>query len=265
MKLFDLGKRPLVMGIINVTPDSFSGDGVMRVDEALALATRMIEEGADILDVGGESSRPGATPISAEEEMRRVVPVIAAIAKLNMPIAIDTVKASVAAAALEAGAAIVNDISAMQDAAMPALIAKSGAHIVLMHNRGAGKTPDYDDIVEDVAVDLGARIKAAHKAGIAPEKIIADPGLGFGKTPEQNCALINHLGRLKATLDCAMLIGPSRKSFIGKMLDVTVDERLEGTAAAVAAGVLRGADIVRVHDVKFMSRIVKMTQAIAES
>jgi dihydropteroate synthase len=266
-----------------VTPDSFSGDGVMQGGDYTAaaadLAARMIGEGADILDIGGESSRPGAVPVPAEKEIRRVAPVIEAIHKQapNMPIAVDTVKANVAKVALDAGASIVNDISALQgDADMAALIAKRGAYVVLMHNRsgaanrnekigGEYKAPEYGNMVEDVANDLAARLAAARKAGIAPDKIIADPGLGFGKTPEQNCALINQLDRIKSKLGVPVLIGPSRKSFIGRILDLPPDQRLEGTAAAVAAGALRGADIVRVHDVKFMARLVAMTHAIAKS
>lgn len=280
---FDLGKRPLIMGIINVTPDSFSGDGVMQeqdyVSAAAKLAARMIGEGADILDIGGESSRPGAVPVSAEEEIRRVAPVVAAIRKQSpdVAIAVDTVKASVAEAALDAGASIVNDISALQgDAEMAALIAKRGAYVVLMHNRsgaavndkkigGEYAASDYGDVVEEVIADLATRIKVARKAGIAMDKIIVDPGLGFGKNPAQNCALITRLDRIKTKLHVPVLIGPSRKSFIGRVLDVPADDRLEGTAAVVTVGILRGADIVRVHDVKFMANLAKMTHAIAKS
>jgi dihydropteroate synthase len=283
--VFDNNKKPLVMGVINVTPDSFSGDGVMaQGDHAKAageLANRMIAEGADILDIGGESSRPGAAAISAEEEKRRVVPVIAAIRKIapSLPLAVDTVKAEVAAAALDAGATIINDISALAaDADMAKLVAKRGTYVVLMHNRsnagavaydakigGQYEAPGYANIVEDVAADLERRIAAARAAGIAANKIIADPGLGFGKTVEQNCALINRLDRLKARLKCPILIGPSRKSFIGHALDQPVEGRLEGTAATVAIGVLRGADIVRVHDVGFMARVAAMAQILADS
>lgn len=272
--VMDPAKSPRVMGIINVTPDSFSGDGVMNSDDAVDLALRMIDDGADILDIGGESSRPGATPVSAEEEIRRVVPVIAAIAKkTKLPIAVDTVKAAVAKAALDAGTTIVNDISALVDVGMAPLIANRGSSVVLMHNRSGAATqndhiggeyaaPEYGHIIEDVAADLAKRIKVAQAAGVAKNKIIVDPGLGFGKTPEQNCALINHLDQLKKKLGYSVMIGPSRKSFIGRVLDVPAGERLEGTAAAVILGILRGADIVRVHDVKFMARIVKMTAAI---
>ncbi len=284
MSLTAVAKRPLIMGILNVTPDSFSGDGLMMqpdyVAAALDLASGMIKDGADILDVGGESSRPGAIPVSAEEEIRRVAPVIGAIRK-KFPaalIAVDTVKGSVAEAALEAGAAIINDISALAaDPRMAAVVAKHGASIVLMHNRsdaasvthnatvgGEYQAPAYTDIVEDVKRDLMQRVAVAKQAGIADDKIILDPGIGFGKTVGQNLALINHVDRIKA-LGYPVMVGPSRKSFIGRILDLPVDERLEGTAACVAVASLRGADIIRVHDVKFMARVAKMAASAAKS
>jgi len=273
------------MGVINVTPDSFSGDGVMTANDYVAaavdLAAHMIADGADIIDIGGESSRPGATSISAEEEIRRVVPVITAIKKTaaGIPIAIDTVKAKVAEAAIDAGASIMNDISALtRDANMAKLAAARGAYVILMHNRSDAavvtkdkkigsqyEAPVYNDIVEDVVSELSKRIESARAAGVAEDKIIVDPGLGFGKTVEQNCILINQLDRLKAKLGRPVLIGPSRKSFIGRALDLPVEARLEGTAAAVAIGVLRGADIVRVHDVQFMARVAAMARMIAFS
>jgi dihydropteroate synthase len=275
----DLGRRPLIMGIINVTPDSFSGDGLMNDKAAADRAACMIGEGADILDIGGESSRPGASPVSAEEEIRRAVPVIAAIRKQfeGVPMAIDTVKATVAEAALDTGATIVNDISALADPAMAKLVAAHEAYIVLMHNRaGAAKheariggefeAPDYDgDIIDDVARDLAARIETARAAGIAPDKIIVDPGLGFGKTVEQNLALIGRLDELKEMLGASVLLGPSRKSFIGRILDAPVEDRLAGTAACVAVAVMRGADILRVHDVKEMAQVIQMIRAIIEA
>jgi dihydropteroate synthase len=274
-------KRPLVMGILNVTPDSFSGDGLMAqedyVSASLVQAVRMVEEGADIIDVGGESSRPGALPVSANEEIRRIGPVIAAIRiKLGpVSIAVDTVKAEVARAALEAGANIVNDISALAfDAGMAKLIAAQDAYVILMHNRSKASDVMQDarigseyqanaagDIVDDVAKDLEARAQFAQSAGIAKDKIILDPGLGFGKTPGQNLALIRHVDKLKK-LGYPVLIGSSRKSFIGRVLDLPVEERLEGTAATVAVAALLGADIIRVHDVKFMARTAKMAAAI---
>ena len=283
MTLFD-GKRPLIMGILNVTPDSFSGDGLMvqkdHVAGALRLAAQMLEDGADVLDIGGESSRPGAVPVPAEEELRRVVPAIEAIRK-EFPsaiLSIDTVKAAVAAAALGAGAAIVNDVSALAgDAGMASAVAKNGAYVVLMHNRsratgitrdekvgGEYIAPDYEDIVEDVRRDLSERIEAARAAGIAPDKIILDPGIGFGKTVEQNLALINRTDEIRE-LGYPVLVGPSRKSFIGRALNLTVDERLEGTAACVAMAAMREADMIRVHDVKFMARVAHMAATIAKS
>jgi dihydropteroate synthase len=275
---------PLVMGIINVTPDSFSGDGILLdadyVGRAAAQAEAMIANGAAILDIGGESSRPGSKPVSAKEEIHRVVPVIEAIKKKLgstqvAQIAVDTVKAEVAERALEAGASIINDISALAgDARMGEVVARYGATVVLMHNRAVARTvsldakiggqydaPPYEDVVADVARELAVRVDFAHAAGVAFNKIILDPGIGFGKTPEQNLALIAKLGRIKA-LGLPVLVGLSRKSFIGRVLDTSIDERLEGTAAGVAISVMQGADIVRVHDVKFMARVVKMAAAL---
>lgn len=274
--------RPLIMGILNVTPDSFSGDGLLvhadYVAAAVKLGLKMAEEGAAILDVGGESSRPGAESVSIAEEIRRVVPVVEALKKAGCKaaLAVDTVKASVAEAALQAGATIINDISALAfDAQMASVVAKYNAFIVLMHNsskanavtRDATIGGEYvgvasDDVIEIIKHDLSLSITAAKKAGIVDDKIILDPGIGFGKTLEQNLVLINHVGELKA-LGYSVLVGPSRKSFIGRALDLTVDDRLEGTAACVAAAALRGADIIRVHDVQFMARVAKMTALIA--
>jgi len=277
-------KKPLVMGIINVTPDSFSGDGIAPtsdyVERVLALAEQMISDGADILDIGGESSRPGSVPVPVDEEIRRVVPVILALKKKfgTTPIAVDTVKAEVAEKALQAGALIVNDISALTgDARMGEVVARYGAEVVLMHNRaktdavshdatigGQYDAPHYEDIVGDVVRDLKVCVETAEKAGVTRNKIILDPGIGFGKTPEQNLTLIAQVGKIKE-LGFPVLIGPSRKSFIGHTLGATVDERLEGTAACVAAAVMGGANIVRVHDVKFMARIVKMAAALRKA
>jgi len=272
------------MGIINATPDSFSGDGVITdgdpIKAALSLAARMVAEGADMLDIGGESSRPGATPIDAAEEIRRTRPVIEAIRQKfpELPIAIDTTKANVAEAALAAGASVINDILALKEPEMVKLAAASGAYVVLMHNRadpaaathdpqtgGEYHAPTYVDVVADVGLELGARIEIVCEAGVMPDHIIADPGLGFGKTVAQNCALLNRLDKLKARLGCPVMVGPSRKSFIGRVLDLPVEQRLEGTAACVAIAVVRGADIVRVHDVKEMARVVRMAAAIRSS
>jgi dihydropteroate synthase len=285
VKALNFTRHPLIMGILNVTPDSFSGDGLLTQKDYVAAATaqaeRMLDEGADILDIGGESSRPGATLISAEEEIRRIVPVVEAIRQKRgdtAMIAIDTVKARVADAALQAGATIINDISALDgDPAMAAVIARHGCPVVLMHNRshaeavtqearigGQYSASSYSAIVEDVKRDLMASVGKARIAGIAGDKIILDPGLGFGKSVAQNLALLKHIGDIKE-LGFPVLIGPSRKSFIGKTLDLPVNERLEGTAATVALSAFLGADIIRVHDVKFMARAAKMAAAIRDS
>ncbi|HNQ66551.1 MAG TPA: dihydropteroate synthase [Smithella sp.] len=278
-------KKPLIMGIINVTPDSFSGDGIEPtpdyIERAIFQAEQMVAEGADILDVGGESSRPGHVPVSAEEEICRVVPVISSIKKTlgtAQTIAVDTVKSVVAEEALKAGASIVNDISALaNDPHMGEVAARYGAQVVLMHNRakatavsydakigGQYVAPEYANIIDDVTHELAERVEAALKAGIARDKIILDPGIGFGKTPQQNLTLIAQLGKIKA-LGFPVLIGPSRKSFIGHILDVAINDRIEGTAACVALAVMEGADIVRVHEVKYMARIAKMAAAIKEA
>ncbi len=272
---------PVLMGIINVTPDSFSGDGLLRhedyVARAVAQATQMVADGAGILDIGGESSRPGSTPVPADEEIRRVVPVVKAIREklASARIAVDTVKASVAEASLEAGADIVNDISALQsDARMAEVIAKHKAFVVLMHNRAMPGKVERDqkiggsylgasctDAVSDVAEALKDRISEAQKAGIAKEKIILDPGIGFGKTVEQNLALIARLEEIKA-LGYPVLVGLSRKSFIGRVLDAPVEERLSGTAACHAIAIMHGADILRVHDVNCASQVARMAFAL---
>jgi dihydropteroate synthase len=284
--LNDAVRQPLIMGIINVTPDSFSGEGLMGqrdfIQASLDQARRMVTEGAAILDIGGESSRPGAIPISADEEISRVRPVIEALRReadlQPIAIAIDTVKASVAEAALDAGASMINDVSALShDDAMGKLAATRNVHVVLMHNRGRGtavieditlgaqfQAPAYDHILDDVKRDLMERIAAARAAGLASDKIILDPGLGFGKTVQQNLALINHLDQICA-LGFPVLVGPSRKSFIGQLLQTPVDDRIEGTAALAAASVLRGASIIRVHDVHFMARVARMAAAVRDS
>lgn len=272
------------MGILNVTPDSFSGDGLMGANDALTAALRqagqMIADGADILDVGGESTRPGASPMNADEEIRRTIPVIEALRREmpQIPLSIDTMKPEVAVKALDAGATIINDISGTrQDPAMLTLAAQRGAYLVLMHNSSNANdvTNDarlgamYDahvsgDIVNDVNNQLKALAENAINAGVARDKIILDPGLGFGKMVEQNLRLMNELDKLKE-LGFPVLAGPSRKSFIGRTLDLPVDDRLEGTAACVAVCVMRGASILRVHDVKEMSRVAKMTVATVSS
>lgn len=282
MKKLDFKNGPLIMGILNITPDSFSGDGLLLSPDTIAKAVSqagfMLEEGAALLDIGGESSRPGSTPISAEEEIHRTVPVIEALRRQHGTaplISIDTTKAEVAEAGLQAGADIINDISALtHDPAMEAVAARHGCPVILMHNRAtpgmlqaderkgsAYAAPVYTDIIEDVKRDLMLAVERARNAGIADTNIILDPGIGFGKNATQNRALIQHIGAMKG-LGFPVLLGPSRKSFIGETLDLPVDERLEGTAACIAIGVFQGADIVRVHDVKFMTRVARMAAAI---
>ena len=275
---FTWGRRTYLMGVVNVTPDSFSRDGILTapdfVEAAVELALGMVADGADILDIGGESTRPGADPVAAAEELRRVVPVIAALAaRTEVPVSIDTSKAEVAAAALDAGAAMVNDVWGLgRDPALAPLLARRGAPVVLVHNRGGQANVDtrlggrylgtaYDDLLEDVAGELAALASAAEAAGIAADQIILDPGIGFGKTVAQSLELVDRLDRFRA-LGHPILIGPSRKSFIGYTLDLPPEERLEGTAAAVAIGIARGADMVRVHDVRAMARVARMTDAI---
>ena len=278
---FIWGVRTYVMGIINATPDSFSGDGVLLaegdwVQAAVMQGLRFVEEGADILDVGGESTRPGAQPISVEEEIRRVVPVIRALREhVDVPISIDTYKAEVARAALDAGADLVNDVWGLRmDPEMAHLIARRGVPVILMHNRSRPKNAvqearlggryvgiEYENLIEDVKRELLASVARAHAAGIPDRYIILDPGIGFGKTVEQNLELIDRLSEIKS-LGYPLLLGPSRKSFIGYTLNLPPDQRVEGTAAAVAIGIDRGADIIRVHDVLYMVRVARMTDAI---
>ncbi len=278
---FVWGERTYVMGIINVTPDSFSGDGLIRghtdwVDAAVAQGLRFVQEGADILDVGGESTRPGATPIPVEEEIRRVIPVIRRLREVTeVPISIDTYKADVAAAALDAGADIINDVWALRaDPEMASLAARRGVPVILMHNRSRPQNAlveqrlggryvgiTYEELVTDIKRELLESVALAHRAGIPDEHIILDPGIGFGKTVEQNLELIARLDEIVA-LGYPVLVGPSRKSFIGYTLNVPPDQRVEGTAAAVAICIDRGADIIRVHDVGYMVRVARMTDAI---
>jgi dihydropteroate synthase len=265
------------MGIINVTPDSFSGDGVgVDVEAAVEQAREFVDAGADILDIGGESTRPGSVPVSAEVEMQRVLPALQAIARqTDVPISIDTYKAQVAAAALDAGAHIVNDIWGLRmDPEMAPLVAARDVPVIVMHNRSRPKDAvqeqrlggryvgiAYEDLMEDILRELRESIELAVEAGIDLARIIVDPGIGFGKTVEQNLTLINHLDQLRS-LGRPILVGPSRKSFIGYTLNAPAGERLMGTAATVALCIARGADIVRVHDVSAMADVVRMTDAI---
>ena len=284
------GTRTYVMGILNITPDSFSGDGLLSADSAtpekavdlaaiLEKGRQFVAEGADILDVGGESTRPGAQPVGLQEELGRVLPVIRALAaELDVLISIDTYKADVAEAALQAGAHLVNDVWGLHaDPQLAGVAARHAAPVILMHNRSSWANAEvkerlggryvgvpYENLVEDIKSDLLESAALALAAGIPREHIILDPGIGFGKTVEQNLELLNRLGELRA-LGYPLLLGPSRKSFIGYTLDLPPDQRLEGTAAAVAVGIARGADIVRVHDVAFMSRVARMTDAIVRA
>jgi dihydropteroate synthase len=264
----DCGERTLVMGIVNCTPDSFS-DGGMNLDPeiAVAAAMQMLADGADILDVGGESTRPGSDPVSVDEELRRVLPVIEWLAREvpDVPLSVDTMKADVAKAALSNGASIVNDVTAGRDPAMFATVADAGAGIVLMHMLGEPKTmqeePSYEDVVAQVHAYLKERTRAAVTAGIPAEAIVVDPGIGFGKTLEHNLALLRGVGSF-FDLGRPVLIGPSRKRFIGALLDAEVGERLGGTAGAVAWLAAKGCHIVRVHDVREMAQAVRVVDAI---
>jgi dihydropteroate synthase len=264
-----VGTKPLVMGILNVTPDSFSDGGKsLKLSDAIADGRRMAKAGADIIDVGGESTRPGAEPVSLKVESERVIPVIEGLSKsVNVPISIDTRHAKVARAALDAGASIINDVSAFGDPAMARLAAQKGCPVVLMHMRGEPHTmqddPRYGDVVEDVARFLAERSSYAASKGVRADRIIIDPGIGFGKTAEHNLELLRRLGELRS-LGYPLLVGPSRKAFIGKVLGLPVDERLEGTLAAVALAVANGADAVRVHDVAEARRAAMMAWAARE-
>lgn len=255
------GRRTYVMGIINVTPDSFSGDGLGSDVSAIAdLARRFQDEGADILDVGAESTRPGHDPIAADEEFKRLLPALEAVAgAVHLPISVDTYKAPVAREALRSGACIVNDIWGLKaDPHLAEVAAAAGAALVMMHNQ---KGTQYADLVPDVLASLEASVAAALNAGVSKENIVIDPGIGFGKNPDQNIEVLQNLERFKS-LGCPLLVGTSRKSTLGLLLELPVDQRLEGTAATVALAIAGGADIVRVHDVKEMVRVGRITDAI---
>ncbi len=278
-RLFVWGSRTFMMGIVNVTPDSFSGDGLLAparadgpdrkgakaaedvVDVGVALALRMVAEGADLLDVGGESSRPGHAVVDAAEETQRVVPIVAAIHRAlpDVPISVDTTKPSVAAAAIDAGAALINDVWGVSpDGALARLAAERGVPIVLMHNRAEAR---YADVVAEVLADLAAAIERARATGVPEGSIIVDPGFGFGKAPAHNLELLDGLERLRA-LGRPILLGASRKSTLGKVLDLPAEERLEATLATTAFAVRAGVDIVRVHDVQANVRVARFADAI---
>lgn len=298
---FAWGTRTYVMGILNVTPDSFSGDGLLpppslspipstsgetkmrekgigeeQINVALELARRFINEGADILDVGGESTRPGAQTVSLDEELERVLPVIRSLSsQSSVPISIDTYKAEVAEAALQVGAQLVNDVWGFKvDPRLAEVAARHQVPVILMHNRSSWANAEiqaklggryvgvpYDNLLEDIRGELMESVDIARQAGIPDEYIILDPGIGFGKTVEQNLELLDRLAEIRQ-LGFPVLLGASRKSFIGYTLNLPPDQRLEGTAAAVAIGIARGADIVRVHDVGYMARVARMADAI---
>ncbi len=274
-----LGRRPLIMGILNVTPDSFSdGARYLNPRSAIARALAMQAEGADLIDVGGESTRPGAQPVTAREEIRRVLPVIERLAsRLTIPPSIATSKAAVAEAAIQAGVVMVNDVTALRDPRMAQVVARAGLPVILMHMRGTPRTMQratrYRRLVPEILSELKISIRAARAAGIPAENILIDPGLGFSKGPEQNLVLLRSLQAFKA-MGFPVVVGPSRKSFIGRVLQSTVrpelvegrmDDRIFGTAAVVAVAVFGGADIIRVHEVAAMRQVALVAEAIRNS
>jgi len=268
-RLIEFPDRPLIMGVVNVTPDSFfDGGRYLDVEAAVAHAVRLVEEGADLLDVGAESTRPGADIVSEAEERRRAIPVVTAIAKaVSVPISIDTSKASVARAALDAGAVLVNDVTALRaDQAMVDVVAHTGAGVVLMHMHGTPRTmqqaPRYDDVVGTISDFFEERIRFAMAHGIVRRQIILDPGIGFGKLLVHNLTLLAQLRRFEQ-FECPLLVGVSQKAFLGQLVDRPVQERQWGTAAAVGMAVDRGAGIIRVHDVRAMKDVVRVAAAIS--
>jgi len=260
--------RTQIMGILNITPDSFYGGSRFTVPEqARAAAEAMLADGADWLDIGAESSRPGADPVSPEEEWHRLAPILEGLAGLGAALSVDTYRADTARKALAAGATMINDISALRmDPAMAETVAEAGCKVVLMHMQGVPKTmqeaPRYNDVVAEVCAFFEERLAAAAAAGIREEHIWLDPGFGFGKTVEHNLELLRSLGTFRR-FGRPLLLGTSNKSTIGTVLDLPVDERTEGTAATVAIGIWNGADAVRVHDVRAMARVARMTDALA--
>ena len=255
------GRRTYVMGIINVTPDSFSGDGLASDLQAVAAqAVRYQEEGADLLDVGAESTRPGSTPITLQEELARLLPALDTIlSRVNLPVSVDTYKSEVARHAIQAGATIVNDVWGLKkDPEIAKAVSEGGAGLIIMHNQ---ETLRYRDLVPDVLASLSQSMVLARAAGVPQENIILDPGIGFGKTPDHNLEILKRLSEFK-TLGRPLLVGTSRKSTIGRVLDLPPDQRLEGTAATVALSIAGGADMVRVHDVREMARVCRMTDAV---
>ena len=265
---FRWGERTYVMGVVNVTPDSFSGDGLAHdTKSAVELAVRMEAEGADIIDIGAESTRPagrvygtGAQAVSADEEFARLMPVLMEVlATVKVPVSVDTYKAEVAQQALEAGASMINDVWGLSaDEGIGEVVARFGVPLVLMHNQRSYK---YRELMADIRASLGGSVARAMEAGVTPAKIVVDPGIGFGKTADQNLEVLRRLPELRS-LGHPLLVGTSRKSTIGRVLDLPVEERLEGTAATVALSIAGGADMVRVHDVREMVRVARMSDAI---
>ncbi len=284
MKTLPFGKRTFVMGILNITPDSFSGDGLLKEADLLEAARRQALEfaaaGADILDIGGESTRPGAQPVSSEEELSRVLPVLETLARLNLDVilSVDTYKSEVAEAALRAGAHWINDVWALRaDPLMAEVAARHNAGLILMHNRSKPSNArleerlggryvgmEYQNLIEDICNELLESVRLAQRGGVRKEQIILDPGIGFGKTVEQNLEILRRLAEFKK-LGFPLLLGVSRKSFIGYTLNLPPDQRLEGTLAACVIGIQQGADILRVHDVAAIVRAARMTDAILRS
>lgn len=272
---FVWGSRTYILGILNLTPDSFSGDGLMRegdteqayIKRVVARAQELIAEGADILDIGGESTRPGARPVEPQVELDRVLPVLRALRdRIKIPLSIDTRHAEVAEAALAAGANMVNDVTGLSDSQMKKIIARHSVPAVIMHNRllPERRPLDRPDFIGEMLAGLRQQLERATDGGIDADRILIDPGIGFGKSTRQNLEIINRLGEFRS-LGWPILIGPSRKGFISQAISVPTAERLEGTASAVALGITRGADMIRVHDVQAMVRVAKMTDAISKS
>ena len=257
--------RTLIMGVLNVTPDSFSDGGLfLDAGRAVEHAKQMADEGADIIDIGGESSRPNAEPVSEEEELKRVAPIIKKLAEeLNVPMSIDTCKPAVAEECIKMGASIVNDITGLRNKEMLKAVAKYKVPVIIMHMKGEPKNmqqnPEYENVVDEIKFYFKEKINAARNLGI--NQIVTDPGIGFGKTTGHNLQILKRLQEFK-TLDCPILVGPSRKSFIGNIAGLPANERLEGTLAAVSIAVMNGANIVRVHDVKECKRAIQIADAI---
>lgn len=266
--LLDIQDKTRIVGVLNVTPDSFSDGGrFLEPASAIDQAQRMVEEGADILELGGESTRPGAVPVSVDEELRRIVPTLRELrSTLTIPLAVDTYKPEVARIALEEGAAIINDVYGVRgEGRLAAVVAEKQAGLVIMHMKGTPQdmqvAPYYDDVIGEISTFLVDRVAYAERMGVDPQSIIIDPGLGFGKRPQDNLILLGHLGKFHA-LEKPIMIGPSRKSLVGSVLNLPVEERQFGTAACIAAAVQQGAAFVRVHDIRSCAQLVRMLDAI---